>query len=177
MGYVSAALTILCGIASPFIYTLKIITSLLLLTVITPILRLGHSFAYAFWYPLYMLRKFETLFVFLGVALIVGALTGTSLHYISDFTISILHLKADPQQEERGRSLAKYRANKRELKEQDAPLRKLIRKNKITPQDDGVLLNELKDWEWLAKEERGRPRNGLIPNTILEEEDSSEGGF
>ena len=109
--------------------------------------------------------------------MVVGILTGTSLHYVSGFMVSVLRLEVQSQANQGGRSLANYRAEKleREVKKED-PLEKLVRESKALPRDDSALANELKDWQW-AKEKRGRSRNGSMPNTILEEEDSSEGGL
>ncbi|KAL9640177.1 MAG: hypothetical protein Q9164_000445 [Protoblastenia rupestris] len=163
MSYLVAALTVLYYLTYPIFYVLHIIISILQV-IIAPILHLGHYFVYACWYPFHVLGKFETLYVFFGVAIFVGVLTGTSLHFVSSFTISILRLEAQPEEDERGRTLAKYRAEK------------LVGGNRTTPENDSALMNGLKDWRW-AKEERGRPTKGLIPNTILEEEDSSEGSF
>lgn len=59
------------------------------------------------------------------------------------------------------------------------PLRKLLLPGRTRLKSDVAVKNELQDWQ-IGNEERGRGRNGsngLIPNTILEEDDSSEVGF
>ena len=195
MSYISTALTVAYYLASPIIFLLKILLSVLLV-IIAPILHLGQYSFYVCWYSLHLLGKFEviygptqyclvfevanrnvqTLYIFFGVAIFIGALTGTSLHYITSCMISILHLESQPEEEEGERSLAEYRARKQEIKEKEDPLREVTRKSLTLPKTDAILANDLKNWGW-KKEERGRSRNGLIPNTILEEEDSSEQDF
>ena len=118
-----------------------------------------------------MLMASQTLYIFLGVAVVVGALTGTSLHYISSFMISFFRLEPTSAEEAaEGRSIAEYRAEKQDHENNKDPLGKILRNNKLL-RNDAAMANELKDWEW-AQGERGR--KGLVPNTILEEEDSSE---
>ncbi|KAL9102904.1 MAG: hypothetical protein Q9163_001996 [Psora crenata] len=171
MGYF-APLTVFYYIASPLIYVLKAFLAVLLFF-IAPILQMGRYTIYICWYPFHLLGKFVALYKFLVVAVIVGAAMGTCLHYFASFMIHSLRLEARAEEEGRGRSLAEY---KREVKEQEDPLRKLISKSKVLARSDGALANERMDGEW-AKDERGGSRNRSIPNTILEEEDSSEGGF
>lgn len=120
----------------------------------------------------------QTLYIYFGVAIVVGALTGTSLHYFSTFVITALQLERT-REEKPGRSVAPYRAEKVEKQAKKGPLRKLLLPGRTRLKSDVAVKNELQDWQ-IGNEERGRGRNGrngLIPNTILEEDDSSEVGF
>lgn len=103
----------------------------------------------------------------------VGVLTGTSLHYASAFLMSLLNLDSR-HGEPRGRSLSSYRAEKRRRLGRDSLPK--VKQTGILPIGDGNLKEEIVGWK-RSNEDRGRHRNGLIPNTILEEEDSTEDGF
>jgi hypothetical protein len=118
-------------------------------------------------------RGEQTLYIFFGVAVLIGVLTGTSLHYVSGFMLSLLDLKSQPE-EQRGRTLASFRRDKQRRMED--PLTTFeprvggLPMNDITPNDEYVE----RDW---SNQGRVKGRNGLIPpNTILEE-DSTEDDF
>lgn len=117
----------------------------------------------------------QTLYIFFGVAVLVGVLTGTSLHYASGFLITILKLESQAT-EQRERTLATYRAEKLEKLEEAEPLLKLQSEKESETNIDVTLRRELADWTW-GKQQQDRRKRGLIPTTILEEEDSSEGGL
>ena len=54
---------------------------------------------------------------------------------------------------------------------------KLIRESVETQIALPPAKDEMLNWDWVKREsDRGR-NNGMIPNTILEEDDSSEAGF
>lgn len=188
MDYLSVA----WAIASPGFYVLNFI--LFVLAMITaPLLHLGHYSLYACWYVLRVLGKFEasevklrmvdtcfvspltaslkTLYIFFGIAALVGIVTGTSLHYVSEFITSILNLDASPEAQ-RVRTLTSYRAEKRERRDAKDPIMKLRQKDKGLQKNDLKLREDYVDWK-LSKQDRGR--GGSTFNTILEEEDSSDG--
>ncbi|KAK3169451.1 hypothetical protein OEA41_008834 [Lepraria neglecta] len=172
MDYLSVALTVLYYIAYPIFFVLSLLLSILAI-VTAPLLYLGYYFLCGLWYPIHFLGKFETLYIFFGVAVLIGVLTGTSLHYASGFIISVLNLESQ-REEPRGRTLASFRRNK-QRKMEDPPL-KLEPKFGGLPMIDLTPKEEYMEWEW-SKQGRGKGRNGLIPpNTILEE-DSTEDGF
>lgn len=108
--------------------------------------------------------------------MIVGAVTGLLIHYASRFITNITGLD-HPFEEPRGRTLESYRADKQERKDKQDPLGKFIR-DTVKAQDDlSPMRGGMRDW---VKREQDRGRNnGMIPNTILEEEDddSSDAGF
>jgi hypothetical protein len=100
----------------------------------------------------------------------IGVLTGTSLHYASGFLVSLLDLESR-HEEPRGRSLSSYRAEK---EARDSVLK--VKQRGSLPVADGNLKEKYVGWE-RSNKDRGRHKNGLIHNTILEEEDSTDGGF
>ena len=132
--------------------------------------------------------------------MLVGVVTGTSLHYVSGFIVSVLDLEGRVE-EARGRTLASYREEKREKQKNDPALKpgyyglKGTRGNDVKAErrdpdfhqnplslpklrsrrDKDLLKEEPMDFEW-SKPGRGRAKNDLVPNTILEE-DSTEDGY
>ena len=106
----------------------------------------------------------------------IGALTGTSLHYASNFMISTLRLNTQPKQSPNG-DLALQRPGLESF-EHDQEMESLggAHHDKARLSSGVILSDELKDWDW-ARKDGGRSGRGLIPNTILEEEDSSDDGL
>ena len=89
---------------------------------------------------------------------------GAVVHYA--FFLIVGTLGIDKTVEERGRTLASYRAEKAE---------KLPRVGLKPMRLDSARRDEYSDW---LKQDRGPSRTkGLLSTTILEEEDSSEAGF
>ncbi|KAG8532118.1 uncharacterized protein KY384_003755 [Bacidia gigantensis] len=180
MDYIGTSMNVLYYLAFPIIYIVQALCSILW-TASAPLIYLGHYVLYACWYPFHVLGKFElinqqTIYVFFGVATLVGLLTGTGVHFASRLVASILHIDALAKESgQRGRTIAEYRASKDESLEQTDDLGKAVQQVEIQRKDT-ERANELKDWDWAA-EDRGRSRNGSLPNTILEEEDSSDYGF
>ena len=111
----------------------------------------------------------QTLYIFFGIAALVGIVTGTSLHYFSSFIMSMLNLDRSPE-EQRRRSLASYRVEKRERAHAEFPILESRQKQRLQNNDLG-LREESRDWNTII---RGRERGGIRINTILEEEDSSD---
>ena len=113
------------------------------------------------------------MYIFVGVAVVIGAGTGLTLHFASNFTTAILGLD-HPLEEPRGRSLGSYPTEKQEIRQRDAS-GNLIRESVEVQSDLPPTKGEMLDW---VKREQDRGRNnGMIPNTILEEDDSSEAGL
>ncbi|KAH7321452.1 hypothetical protein BKA65DRAFT_80886 [Rhexocercosporidium sp. MPI-PUGE-AT-0058] len=118
----------------------------------------------AFLLPLKFLAKFETMYIYLGVAAIIGLATGFILHFSSSLLVSVFNLTAVP--EETGRSAASVRAA-REQKKLDQAWDRIPTKG-----DSGDLRNDPemeKFAEWLEKGDQG-----LLGQTILEEDDSDD---
>ena len=121
-----------------------------------------------------MLTLRQTLYIFFGVAALVGILTGTSLHYASGFIASVL--KIDSRAEEgQAKSLAEYRAERQEKLENEARSLALPQVALTQPKPGGAMKDEYGD---RLKQDKGQQRKkGIIPSTILEEDDSSEDAF
>lgn len=102
MDYLSTAGIVIYYTAYPIFYILNLIIYVLAI-ISAPLFYLGHYLAYyTCWYPIYILAKFEvmqnprsplaktkqvvqTLYIFFGVAVVIGILTGTSLRkYFSE---------------------------------------------------------------------------------------------
>ena len=113
----------------------------------------------------------QTLYIFFGIAALVGIVTGTSLHYVSGFIISILNLDSSIE-EQRGRTLASYRAEKQERRDAKDPILKFRQKDEGLQRNDLKLREDYTNWN-LSEQDRGRGGNRF--NTILEEEDTSDG--
>ncbi|KAL8675967.1 MAG: hypothetical protein Q9186_007464 [Xanthomendoza sp. 1 TL-2023] len=125
-------------------------------------------------WPWRFLAKFETLYVFLGVAMLVGVVTGTSLHYASGMLAALLRLEKRPQEEPRGRTMASYRAErtrKLQLKAISRSIPELATPPKI------IDTTSTDDFANLLEREKQSGRRSLLTSTILEEDDSSDGGF
>lgn len=114
------------------------------------------------------------MYIFVGVAVVVGAVTGLTIYGASKFIIAILRLD-HPLDKPRGRTLESYRADKEERRAKRDPLGELIRESVEAQNKSSSAKDEMLDW---VKREQGRGRNnGMIPNTILEEDDTSESGL
>ena len=117
----------------------------------------------------------KALYTFFGVALLVGIITGTSLHYLSSFIHSALGLDSVELSREGTVHQLLGSRQKRENAEDDCGMKEQS-SPKLAQGNDGDDSKELKRFGWLNKE-WGRPRRGLIHKTIIEEDDSSEIGF
>lgn len=118
----------------------------------------------------------QTLYIFIGIAVVVGALIGITLHYLSRFMVSILRLDIPPTVRS-GKDFSPQRhwpQPSEQMQEEDAWRDAVFSKARMASGSD--LTDSLIGWD-VAQENRGRPRSGLIPNTILEEDDSSDDGF
>ena len=97
---------------------------------------------------------------------------GAVVHYA--FFLIVGTLGIDKTVEERGRTLASYRAEKAEKQAKQAR-QSLLRVGLKPMRLDSARRDEYSDW---LKQDRGPSRTkGLLSTTILEEEDSSEAGF
>ena len=120
-------------------------------------------------------RSAKTLYIFFGIAGLVGLLIGTSLHYVSGFFESLLDLEGQSR-EQKERMLDNYRAgNVDQRRKTERPLKRKHRgrevKNHCVAFRDGHA-----NWD-LSKQERGRGKNGSRPTTIIEEDDNWEDGI
>ena len=90
---------------------------------------------------------------------------------MSGFIISILDLDCSPE-EQRGRTLASYRAEKQESRDGKDPIMKLRQKDEGLQRNDLGMREDYRNWN-SSKQDRGQSGNRF--NTILEEEDTSDG--
>lgn len=103
-----------------------------------------------------------------------GIATGTGLHYGTGFMAAFLNIGRRPDDETR-RSLTDYRAARRTRQEKDAKSSGLPKVEMHQPRIGGGLKSEYD--EWLKQDKAQQSKRGLIPSTILEEDDSSDNGF
>lgn len=93
-----------------------------------------------------------------------------SLHYVSGLIMSLLNLDVSPE-ERRGRALASLHAENRERWDAKAPIMKPGQKGEGPHMDNFRLKEDYKDRNSVTQDQR----SGNRFNTILEEEDSSDG--
>ncbi|KAI9661760.1 MAG: hypothetical protein M1821_008999 [Bathelium mastoideum] len=120
-----------------------------------PFIYLGRFMLFLISWPFFVLAKFETLYIYIGVASLVGIATGTVIYGILQILSSALHLESEESTPEMPkRTVASYRAARRKRKEQ----------NSIGTASPPV---------YITKSEReGSTPLGLLSQTILEENDS-----
>jgi hypothetical protein len=123
---------------------------------------------------LIFLISMKTLYVFLGVAAVIGLLTGVTLYISSSVLVSIFNLTPDP--EEKGHSAASFRAAREKKKMQQQQLEQEWQ-NSILKNEDSTWKSDSsmeKYAEWLEKGRGYRREDGLLGQTILEEDDDSD---
>ncbi|KAH0259834.1 hypothetical protein KCU91_g14989, partial [Aureobasidium melanogenum] len=101
---------LLCSIAIILNTLLSPITSLLLF-LLQPLVLFAQLLAYCTLVPLRFLQKFETIYIYLGLASITGISCGLLLHFVYSFLHSNLHLASEPAV--RGPTSRQYRASRR----------------------------------------------------------------
>lgn len=157
--------------------------------VLAPVLHLGNYMLFGLVLPMKLLAKFEvlsrvfllkvadylkTLYIFLGVAAVIGLLAGSMLHISSSILVSLFNLAPTP--EETGRSAASVRAAREKKKLEQAWQSSTIKSEraglKVEPSTDK------KYAEWIEADlDQRREGQGLFGQTILEEDDDSDEGF
>ncbi|KAL3425612.1 hypothetical protein PVAG01_02402 [Phlyctema vagabunda] len=137
-----------------------------LLIPLAPLLHLGSYFLATAMLPLRIAAKFETLYIYLGVAAFVGLFTGSLLHLSSTMLVSVFNLHPTP--EEPGRSAASVRAAREKKKLDEAWL-----SSASMPVGEPTRLNsDTSMQKWLEKDAgRRREDTGVLGQTILEEDD------
>jgi len=108
----------------------------------------------------------QTLYIYLGVAVIVGLITGSILHLSSSVLVSLFNLSSNPEQS--GRTAASIRAARAQKKRDSQGFGSM---REIDPSI------EKKYARWLEKNGGGREEQGLLGQTIIEEDDDSEDAF
>lgn len=117
----------------------------------------------------------QTLYIYLGVAAVIGLVTGSILHIASTILVSLFNLAPVPV--EKGRSAASVRAAREQKRLEEA-----WQSSSPFLEDQGRLpINnslEKNYAEWREKDSgKRREDQGLFKQTILEEDDDSEDGF
>ena len=85
--------------------------------------------------------------------------------------MTMLNLKSSSPEERRGRNWASYRVMRQESRDTKDPVIRMVRKDECLQINASDLKENLTDWSILSQTRR---RSGNI-NTILEEEDTSDG--
>jgi len=166
----SSTATVLYYIGFPVIILVRLVLAALIF-VAAPILHVAHYLLHGVLWPIHQLARLETLYIYFGVAALVGICAAATLHY--SMTLIVRSLRIDGTAEERGRTLSSYRAEKTER--QAEKMRQTLPKVGLKPMRlDTGLKEEYSDW---LKQDKGFGTKGLLSTTILEEEDSSEAGF
>ncbi|OCK84810.1 hypothetical protein K432DRAFT_288118 [Lepidopterella palustris CBS 459.81] len=158
--YLSVALTVVYYLVYPIVRLLQWILIALsplwycLQFLLLPLTHLGHVFLDIFLFPFQfqLLKRIETIYIYLGIAGLIGFMTGGILYLCFNFLSSALNI--DPAAEEaqaKWRTAASYRAARRRKKMQSL---------------DHLL------GPTMIKEEGVQPQKGLLSQTIIEEEDS-----
>jgi hypothetical protein len=125
-------------------------------------------------YVLLVLIAWQTLYVYLGVAALIGLLTGSILHFSSTMLIRLLGLQPSPAYT--SRTAAYIRAAREKRKLEDAWH---VPPPTGHPRGRKRLEDPLKEYSEYLDKDRGKRRDGrgLLSQTILEEDDDSEAGF
>jgi len=145
-----------------------------LLVLLAPVGHLGNYLLSGMLLPVTLLAKFETLYIYLGVAAVIGLVTGSILHLSSTLLISMLNLS--PLPEETQRSAASVRAAREQKKLEDAWQSSAVESDQ--PRWKVDISMEAKHGDWSEKDAtKRREDHGLLGQTIIEEDDDSEGGF
>ncbi|KAI9847807.1 MAG: hypothetical protein M1837_001700 [Sclerophora amabilis] len=164
---------------------------------LSPALHLLHYAWHALYIPLSFVGRFETLYIYLGVAALVGIITGSILHLTSTALISALNLKTTGPIARRSRIIR--RRPRRPLSRGKVPVRRIVparyQPSQLQPRPrpalpsgtrraikmeggmDRPLKKEEVDTDWLRPGRRSRRTEGLLSQTILEEEDDSDAVF
>lgn len=157
---------------SVFSYLILPFTTILgwLLAALSPILHLGNYIISGLLLPLRLIAKFETLYIYLGVAAVIGLITGSLLHLSSVVLVSVLNLTPIP--EEIGRSAASVRSAREQKKLEEVWQSSKAQADQARWRSDTS--TERKYAEWLEKDiGKRREEQGVLGQTILEEDDDS----
>lgn len=168
MDYLSILKLMVHYLSYPILILSKPIT-ILLLALITPIFRTAQGIVHTCLWPLRFMARFETLYIFLSVALLVGLLAGVALHYTSGILTALFDLDCNSEEPQRGRTMASYRARREKLrcKTRIPPM-----VTQVSP--SAARENTLRN-DFAHPFERDTPlKKSLLTATILEEDDTSD---
>jgi hypothetical protein len=188
MTWLSATLSIASKLISILVLPIKLLFSGLLI-LLAPAIYLGSYAVAAALLPLKFFAKFEvsscffkpshhanpkqTLYIYLGVAAIVGLVTGLILHFFSTMLVSLFSLAPVAPGSYTSRTAASVRAERQQRKLEAAWETSVPKKEPESWRDE--LSARRRQTEWLdADRGRKREEQGLLGQTILEEEDSED---
>lgn len=116
----------------------------------------------------------QTLYIFLGVALLLGVAAGTALHYTSSFLTVLMNLNGQSQEPPRGRTMASYRAGRTGKLQ-----RKVINRPSpgVAASPQLVDTTSTEDFTKFLEQHRQSGRKNLWSSTILEEDETSDDGL
>ncbi|KAK5169250.1 hypothetical protein LTR04_005993 [Oleoguttula sp. CCFEE 6159] len=161
-------ITLLYYIVWPIIKLLHLLLVLLtpiyhgLAFLLQPIGYLGSFVGSALGYPFVLLARFETMYIYVGVAILVGIITGGVLHGLFTFAAGALRIRG-AETKAKGPTAAQHRAARRRKKLQFQPPNPLMSAYSAS----GLLSPSL------SKSDReGLSQRGLLAQTIAEEDDS-----
>ncbi|KAI4247060.1 MAG: hypothetical protein L6R40_001725 [Gallowayella cf. fulva] len=147
---------------------------IILLALAAPFINTAYYVLLGCVWPLRFLARLETLSIFLGVAMLLGVLTGTTLHYASKTLAALLNLESRPHEEPRGRTMASYRAERTKKLQRKAISRSITQAATAPKMVDTTSAD---DFAHLLERQKRSGRRSLLISTILEEDDSSNGVF
>ncbi|OJJ38464.1 hypothetical protein ASPWEDRAFT_24393 [Aspergillus wentii DTO 134E9] len=166
MAWLPAAAALLYIILSPFIYVISWGFDLLHL-LITPFVKLGLVIFHTTLFPFKILAKFEALFIFLAVALLIGATLGLVLYVICtslvDFLLYSLGFSSGPHQiDHQPRAKGQLHYSAKELKKEPSL------------GDDNSFNDYFEGWNGGKEMKPLRDGEPLFSSTILEEDEYSQ---
>ncbi|KUJ20208.1 uncharacterized protein LY89DRAFT_682982 [Mollisia scopiformis] len=158
------------ALSAVFYYCSLPITTILswLLVPLAPFLYLGQYIIAGCLLPLTLLSKLETVYIYLGVAAVIGLFTGTVLYLSSSMLESLFNLTPSP--DDNGRTAASVRATREKEKLEQ------VWQSSIIKEEDGISMEKYAEWVERNTTQRSDD-HGLLSQTILEEDDDSEDGF
>lgn len=180
----------LSAIGNVFYYLLLPVTTLLswVLIALAPLLHLLSYLGSGMLLPFALVAKFEvsrkafggflemtntrqTLYIYIGVAAVIGLVTGGALHLSSTVMVSLFNLSAVT--EEKGRTAASVRAAREQRKLESAWKSSILVSDGGRWRGDPTMENYS---HWLEKDKR-KDDQSLLGQTIIEEDDDSEDVF
>jgi len=159
-------------ISSIFYYLLYPVSTLFgwLLIVLSPVLHLGSYIFSGVLFPLRLVVRLETMYIYLGVAAVIGLVAGSILHLASSLLVSLF--KLTPVPEEKGRSAASVRATREQKKLEEAWQSSPFKGEQIRLGGATSLEKDYTDWQ--DKDPGKRREDDLFKQTILEDDSEEE---
>ncbi len=123
-------------------------------------------------YAIAKLTNHKTLYIYFGIAAVIGLAFGVILHASSSVLVSSFNLSSGP--EDRGQTAASVRAAREKKKLQQAWQSSILESDRSSSRTDAPIERYA---EWLEKDmdmSQRREEQGLLGQTILEEDDSDD---